>query len=95
MKSTLYVGLDTDKKRISVSVAEPLPGGEVRFWGEVANEAAAFDRVIKRLQKGGRPLEVCYEAGPCGFGIYRRLNRKPGVRCQVVAPSMTPRAPRD
>jgi transposase len=92
-EDTLYVGLDTDKKHIDVAVAEPLPGGEVRYWGKVANEAAAFDRVIKRLRKDGRQLEVCYEAGPCGFGIYRRLNGKPGVRCQVVAPSMTPRRP--
>jgi transposase len=92
-KHTLYVGLDTDKRHIDVAVAEPLPGGEVRYWGQVGNEPAALDRVIRRLQKGGRELEVCYEAGPCGFGIYRRLNRKPGVRCQVVAPSMTPRRP--
>jgi transposase len=36
---------------------------------------------------------VCYEAGPCGYGLYRQLNGKPGVRCIVVAPSMTPRRP--
>lgn len=93
VKDTLYVGLDTDKNHIAVAVAEPLPGGEVRYWGQIANEAAALDRVIKRLQRNGRQLAVCYEAGPCGFGIYRRLNHKVGVTCQVVAPSMTPRRP--
>jgi transposase len=36
---------------------------------------------------------VCYEAGPCGYGLHRRLSVKPGVTCQVVAPSMTPRRP--
>lgn len=92
-KDTLYVGLDTDKKCIAVGVAEPLPGGEVRYFGKIANEAAALDRVIKRLRRDGRPLLVCYEAGPCGYAIYRRLNGKPGVSCQVVAPSMTPRRP--
>jgi transposase len=35
-------------------------------------------------------MEVCYEAGPCGFVIARRL-RQLGVPCIVVAPSMTPR----
>jgi transposase len=89
----LYVGLDTGKNQIDVAVAEPLPGGEVRYWGKVANEAAALDRVIKRLQQGGRRLQVCYEAGPCGYGIYRRLNAKPRVNCEVVAPSLTPRRP--
>jgi transposase len=89
----LYVGLDTAKNEIDVAVAEPLPGGEVRYWGKVANEATALDRLVKRLQQGSRRLRVCYEAGPCGYGIYRRLNAKPDVSCEVVAPSLTPRRP--
>jgi transposase len=92
-KDTLYIGLDTDKKYVDVGVAEPLPGGEVRYWGKIANETAALERLIKRLRRDGRELMVCYEAGPCGYGIYRRLNEKPGVTCQVVAPSMIPRRP--
>ena len=94
-KNTLYVGLDTDKKHIDVALAEALPGGEVRYWGQVANEASAVARLVKRLQAGGRQLEMCYEAGPCGYGLYRLLNGKPAVRCRVVAPSMTPRRPGD
>jgi len=90
-QDTLHVGLDTDKRHIDVAVAEALPGGEVRYWGKLANEPVALDRVLKRLQRGGRRLVVCYEAGPCGYGIYRRLSGQPGVSCQVVAPSMTPR----
>jgi transposase len=31
-----------------------------------------------------------YEAGPCGFGIYRHL-RKRGEECVVVSPSMVPK----
>jgi len=92
-ENILYVGLDTDKNHIDVGVAELLPGGEVRYWGKIANEPAALDRVIKRLGRDGRPLKVCYEAGPCGYGIYRRLSSKLGVSCAVVAPSMTPRRP--
>jgi transposase len=92
-QDTLYVGLDTDKKYVDVGIAEPLPGGEVRYFGKIANEPTALDRLMKRLRRDGRQLRVCYEAGPCGYGIYRRLNSKPGVICQVVAPSMTPRRP--
>ena len=92
-KDTLYVGLDTDKKNIDIGLAEPLPKGEVRYWGKIANDTAAFERVRKRLQKDGRELVVCYEAGPCGYGLYRWLNGKPGVSCQVVAPALTPRRP--
>lgn len=91
MKDTLFVGLDTDKKHIDIAVAEPLPGGEVRYVGQIANDAASLDRALKRLRKGGRELVVCYEAGPCGYGIHRRLNGRPGVSCRVIAPSLTPR----
>lgn len=49
-------------------------------------------RVLGRL---GKPeaLLVCYEAGPTGYGLYRLLSRL-GVRCMVVAPSLTPVRPR-
>lgn len=95
MKTTLYVGLDTDSKHIDVGLAEPLPQGEVRYWGKLANAPASVDRLVRRLQKGGRELLVCYEAGPCGYGLYRQLSSKAGVRCQVVAPSLIPRRPGD
>jgi transposase len=94
-KNTLWVGLDTDKKHIDVAVAEPLPDGEVRFWGRTANTPASVDRLVKKLGQGGRELAVCYEAGPCGYGLYRHLAGKRGVKCLVVAPSMTPRRPGD
>lgn len=91
--TTLFVGLDTDKRQIDVALADPLPGGEVRYWGQIANEPAALARLIKKLRGRGRELLVCYEAGPCGYGIYRRLNAMAGVVCVVVAPSLTPRRP--
>jgi len=93
MKPTLYVGLDTDSKHIDVGLAEPLPQGEVRYWGQIANEPVAVERLMKRLRKDGRELVVCYEAGPCGYGLYRQLNGTPSVTCQVVAPSLIPRRP--
>jgi transposase len=92
-KGTLYIGLDTDKKYIDITVAEALPKGEVRYYGKIANAPATIDQMIKRLQKDGRELAVCYEAGPCGYALYRQLSSKPGVSCCVVAPSLTPRRP--
>ena len=94
-KDTLYVGLDTDKKWIDISVAEPLPGGEVRYYGKISNDPSSLARSMKRLLKGAGELVVCYEAGPCGYGSYRQLNAMVGVRCQVIAPSLTPRRPGD
>lgn len=95
MEATAFVGLDTDKTGIDVAVAEGVLGGEVRWHGRIANTAEALVKVLGKIQKPGVRLEVCYEAGPCGYGLYRRLNARPGVRCQVVAPSMVPRRPGD
>jgi transposase len=83
------VGLDTHKARIAVAVAEPGRAGEVRFQGEIANQPDAVRRLIERLgAKHGR-LRVCYEAGPCGYGLYRQITGL-GHDCTVVAPSLVP-----
>ena len=42
-----------------------------------------------RLSKGGRRLSLCYEAGPCGYGLHRLLTSR-GHSCVVVAPSLIP-----
>lgn len=37
----------------------------------------------------GRRLHFCYEAGPCGYGLFRQLSEL-GHDCIVVAPSLIP-----
>lgn len=88
---TLYVGLDTDKKRIDIAIAEPGRGGEVRYIGSVENDWTALQRRLRRFIRDWGHLEVCYEAGPCGYGLHRQLEASQGISCQVIAPSMTPR----
>ena len=94
---TLYVGLDTDKRQIDIAVAECGAGLEVRYVGKIANDPIALRQAVRRLAKtengARRPLCVCYEAGPCGYGIYRQLSALDGVECHVVAPSLIPRRP--
>jgi transposase len=92
-KHTLYVGLDTAKTSIVVAVAEPLPFGAVRSWGKIANTPAAVERLIGQLRGAGSALKVCYEAGPCGYGLYRQRAGMADVSCVVAAPSLIPRAP--
>jgi len=89
-----FVGLDVHKATIAVALAEPARGGEVRRLGEIANEPEAVARLVRRLRKRhGRP-EIVYEAGPCGYGLYRQINDL-GVSCRIVAPSLIPRAAGD
>src|ERR1700681_4849066 len=85
-----YIGLDVHKESIVVAVAEGGLRGEVREYGRIANTATALDRLLRKLGGEGMTLRFCYEAGPCGYGIQRRLSAQ-GHECIVVAPSLIPK----
>jgi transposase len=89
MNSTIFVGLDVHKATVSVAVAEGRRGGEVRHLGTFKNCIDMLTKLFQRLARGGRRLNFCYEAGPCGYGLYRLL-RGLGHDCIVVAPSLIP-----
>ena len=92
-KFSKYVGLDTHKDTIAVAIAEA-GQSKPRYYGEIANTPEAVAKLVKKLSPGGEVLSFCYEAGPCGYGIYRQLTHL-GHACAVVAPSLIPRKPGD
>jgi len=63
---------------------------EVRLYGSIGGDLASLDKMIRKLQATGTELRFVYEAGPCGYQIYRHL-RAQGLQCDVVAPSMVPK----
>ena len=85
-----YVGLDVHKEGIVVAVAEGGLRSEVRDYGRIANTPAALRRLAHKLDWEGVTLRLCYEAGPCGYGIQRQLSAL-GQECIVVAPSLIPK----
>ena len=85
-KATRFVGLDVHAATISVAVADGKDAA--RSLGTIPNRPESVGRLVKKLGPA-RELRVCYEAGPCGYVLYRQL-RGLGVHCDVVAPTLVP-----
>ena len=83
------IGLDVHKTSISIGIADDGRDGEVRYYGKIDNNMNQLDKVIRKLISQGAVLRFVYEAGPCGYGIYRYLTNN-DIDCVVVAPSKIP-----
>lgn len=83
-----YVGLDVHSQSIVIAVADE-GRAPARSLGSIPND---FNALVKILRKLGPPASVicCYEAGPTGFGLARRLHQA-GWGCQVIAPALVPK----
>ncbi len=86
-----YVGLDVHKASITIAVARE-GRKPAQVWKTIPNDGVRLRRALKSLVKENEELRVCYEAGPTGFGLCRRL-RESGIDCKVVAPSLVPGKP--
>ncbi len=90
MKKTIKnIGLDVHKNSISIGIADDDREGDVRYYGKIDNNMNQLDKVIRKLISKGAVLRFAYEAGPCGYAIYRYLTKN-DMDCVVVAPSKIP-----
>src|SRR5215831_2271718 len=88
--STLFIGLDVHKESIAVASAAEERGAEVVSLGTIGTRQGDIDKLIRKLHSKGKTLHFVYEAGPCGYWLYRYLTKK-DLRCWVVAPSQIPK----
>jgi transposase len=87
----IHLGLDVHKDTISVGILDP--DQQVPDVERITNDEPSIRRLVARFAEP-RTLRACYEAGPTGFELARLLDRM-HVRCEVIAPSLIPRAPGD
>lgn len=90
-RGVVHLGLDVHKDSISVGVLEP--DREAAEVDRIFNDEYSVRRFIGRFADP-KQLRVCYEAGPTGYELHRLLATL-GVPCDVVAPSLIPKAPGD
>ncbi len=85
--NNIFIGMDVHKKSIDIAIAYEGRDGQVAYYGKIDGTLAALDKVVRKLVSTGSLLHFAYEAGPCGYQIYRHLIAK-GFDCMVAAPSM-------
>jgi transposase len=87
----IHLGLDVHKDTISVGILDA--DQQVPDVERITHDEVSVRRLVGRLGDPRR-LRACYEAGPTGFELARLLQSM-RVRCEVIAPSLIPRAPGD
>lgn len=92
--NTAFVGLDVHKNSIDIAIAEFGRDGEVRHFGAVGGDLDSFGKAVRKLRSRHSDLHFVYEAGPCGYEVYRYL-KKQDLVCEVIAPSLIPKRPGD
>lgn len=90
--SITFVGLDVHKNSIAVALADTGRNAEVRNYGIIGGGLDDLDHLIKKLAVTGKDLRFVYEAGPCGYEIFRSLTDK-GFDCAVCSPAHVPKSP--
>lgn len=82
---TIYCGIDVHKKGWRVNVRND------EFELEDYSQDPCEELLLNHLQKRypGASIKVVYEAGFCGFGLQRILERS-GINCIIVNPSDVP-----
>jgi transposase len=86
-----WIGIDDHADKWTIAQfrgAEEKPAREF----ELTPNEAGYRKLTAFVKALDGKARIVYEAGPCGYELYRRL-RKAGLQCEVAAPSLTPRKP--
>jgi transposase len=84
-----YVGIDAHKRELHLAML--IGEATIPLRWSSPTEPRALDRLRRKLERSAPgTIRCCYEAGPSGYALQRRLHGG-RVECCVIAPSLTPR----
>src|SRR2546430_16570823 len=91
MKIMHWIGIDDHADKWTIAQFQ---GNEEkpRKEFELTPNDSGYRKLIAFTKPLAGTVRIVYEAGPCGYELYRRLT-KAGLQCEVAAQSLTPRKP--
>ena len=84
-----WIGIDDSADKWVIAHFQTTAPAAAREFELVPGESG-FRKLLAWLKQLDGQVRVVYEAGPCGYELYRNL-RKKKILCEVAAPSLTPR----
>ena len=92
----LFIGLDTHKVATEVAYIEDPRGAIAVHLGRILTNKQSIKKLVRQMESKypGATLHFVYEAGPCGYWIYRYITSLNHC-CYVIAPSLIPKKPGD
>lgn len=74
--SIVFIGMDTHKESADVSYALDGRENQPQHLGKIPSRKQAITKLVRQFQSKypGGTLHFCYEAGPCGYWMYRLLS---------------------
>ena len=68
---TLFIGRDVHKDSIAVAYVAQDHGAEVTSLGSIGTRQGDSDQRVRKMPSKATHLLFLYEAGPCGYWLYR------------------------
>lgn len=92
----VFIGMDTHKEFTEIAYSGYAREVAIEHFGQIKTTKPAIIKFAKQMQSKypKATLHFVYEAGPCGYWVYRLLTSL-GHCCYVVAPSLIPKKPGD
>ena len=85
--SMIFIGLDTHKEFHEVAYCEEQRGATPVHYGRIPSSKVSVKKLLRQFESKypGATLHVVYEAGPCGYWIYRLITSLIVAMCRAFS----------